>query len=911
MNTFQLLKNTGRIYKLLFSICACLMITCLRSAGAAVPESTNYILIINSYDQSFAWSSSILTPVLHEVSIIKDLDAYVEQLNYFMVNDSAMVKEYPHILEKKYGKIPPRVVILIGNAGTIFVKDIKGIWGNVPFILCGASEYYYPAEDYTSLSESSLGGGRKLSELREQCNFTFMYAPVYLKENVALMKQLIPGMKRLIFVSDRLQVNRDFSAQLEKHIQIGFPGLTYQHVTTQDLSMVQLFDSLRTMNSKETGILMSTWFTKTSISERLLIEASRNIASVSVPLFTLRYAGTEDGGMIGGYMYNRSKFTKCLLQSIREILDGKSAREIPFYYPDDACPVLNYKMMVEKGLNPKLSPDNTLFYDRPINFYEKYQWLIWGVAILVVLLVITQQWRIRTLKILRESQKKEYESQLRFTNLIDNMPIIYAQEEAVRNEKGEIVDMIIKDVNHHFEACLFKKEGVIGKKGSDIFPDTTADFIRHMNIALAGEKTITFPYYLDNSKIFYDVVMKRGGENDIVDIFCIDNTELHLAQQLLSDTNRKLSLAFDIADIVPWKWDLEKRTIVCEMNQPKVLIDIFAQTGEGSYCFSDQLFFSKIHEEDQDRVRQRYEDLIEGRIDKIEGEYRLLTEEQKIEWTEVRATVDARNEKGEAISLVGSSLIITERKKMEEELRAAKEHAEESNRLKSAFLANMSHEIRTPLNAIIGFSGILADIEEEGDKQEYVSIIENNNTLLLQLINDILDISKIEAGTLEFRYSNVDLNQLMDEIIIALEPRVVSKGLRFIKKTPLSPCIIYTEKNRLTQVINNFLTNAIKFTMEGSIILGYELRGSELFFYVEDTGCGIPHDQKDAVFARFVKLNTFKQGTGLGLSICQTIVERLGGRIGVETEEGKGSVFWFSVPYSKQTNKSKLKTYNQ
>ena len=234
---------------------------------------------------------------------------------------------------------------------------------------------------------------------------------------------------------------------------------------------------------------------------------------------------------------------------------------------------------------------------------------------------------------------------------------------------------------------------------------------------------------------------------------------------------------------------------------------------------------------------------------------------------------------------------------MEEELRAAKEHAEESNRLKSAFLANMSHEIRTPLNAIIGFSGILANIEDEDNKDEYISIIENNNTLLLQLINDILDISKIEAGTLEFRYSNVDLNQLMEEIKNVLESRVESKGLKFIKKTPLSSCIVYTEKNRLTQVINNFLTNAIKFTSKGSITLGYEPRDSELFFYVKDTGCGIPSDQKEAVFGRFVKLNSFKQGTGLGLSICQTIVERLGGRIGVDSEEGKGSVFWFSIPY--------------
>lgn len=551
MNILQRLKKTGHIYKLLISICACLIITCIWKANAAIVDNTNYILIINTYDQSFAWSNSIFAPIIHEASVTKNLDACVEHLNYFMVNDSDLVEEYPRILEQKYGTVPPRLIVLIGNSTTIFMKDIKRIWGNVPIILCGASEYYYPRDDYTSFNDSIRDAGRKLSELREEYNFTFMYAPPYLKENVALIKQLIPGMKRLVFVSDRIKANRDFSARLQEYIRKDFPDLTYQHITTKDLSLVQLFDSLRSLDTKENGILISTWFTKTSISHRLMIETSRSIASVCVPLFTLRYAGTEDGGMIGGYMYDKANYTKYLLQSIREILGGKSAREIPFYYPDDGCPVLNYKIMVEKGLNPGLSPRNTLFYDRPMHFYEKYQRTIWVIIVLVILLVLAQQRRIRTLKALRKSQKKEYESQLRFTNLIDNMPIIYAQEEAIRNENGEIVDMIIRDVNRHFEIYLFKKEDAIGKKGSVVFPDTTPDFVRYLNVAFNEEKTITFPYYIDHLKIYYDVVMKKGSEKDMVDIFCIDNTELHLAQELLSATNQKLTLAFDIANIVP------------------------------------------------------------------------------------------------------------------------------------------------------------------------------------------------------------------------------------------------------------------------------------------------------------------------------------------------------------------------
>ena len=234
---------------------------------------------------------------------------------------------------------------------------------------------------------------------------------------------------------------------------------------------------------------------------------------------------------------------------------------------------------------------------------------------------------------------------------------------------------------------------------------------------------------------------------------------------------------------------------------------------------------------------------------------------------------------------------------MEEELMSAKDRAEESNRLKSAFLANMSHEIRTPLNAIIGFSNILASTEEEQEKQEYINIIESNNTLLLQLISDILDLSKIEAGTLEFSYSNIDLNDMIKEVENITKCRMEGSGVQLIAETPLSSCFIRTEKNRLMQVINNFLTNAIKFTQKGSITFGYEIRDKMLYFHVTDTGCGIPANKKDSIFGRFVKLNSFAQGTGLGLSICRTIIEHMNGTIGVESEEGKGSTFWFTIPY--------------
>lgn len=240
---------------------------------------------------------------------------------------------------------------------------------------------------------------------------------------------------------------------------------------------------------------------------------------------------------------------------------------------------------------------------------------------------------------------------------------------------------------------------------------------------------------------------------------------------------------------------------------------------------------------------------------------------------------------------------VTYQKQILDELEKARQDAEWAGEQKTAFLANMSHEIRTPLNAIVGFAGLLGAASEQ-DRNSYVEIIKGNTNMLLQLVNDILDMSKIEAGTLEFIYTDVDINQIMRELEgifrLRLEEADVPVRIAFEPKLPV--CFIHTEKNRISQVISNFLSNAFKYTARGCITMGYEIREKGIYFYVSDTGAGIPEDKVSQVFERFTKLDAKRQGTGLGLSISRSIIKKMGGEIGVTSEYGKGSTFWFVLP---------------
>ena len=304
---------------------------------------------------------------------------------------------------------------------------------------------------------------------------------------------------------------------------------------------------------------------------------------------------------------------------------------------------------------------------------------------------------------------------------------------------------------------------------------------------------------------------------------------------------------------------------------------------------------SHFHPEDRAAMIDFLDKVIKGESSKLSRDVRIRRANGNYTWTRVNVLVRNYQPQDNIIEMLCINFDITELKKTERMLIGAKEKAEEADRLKSAFLANMSHEIRTPLNAIVGFSSLLEEAEDAEEKHLYITIIEENNKLLLQLISDILDLSKIEAGTFDIIPEQVDAQQLCNELLQAMQVKATEQ-VEILLAPELPELTFTSDKNRLYQVLLNFITNALKFTSKGSIVIDYQINGNEVRFSVQDTGMGIEPEKQEAIFTRFVKLNNFIAGTGLGLSICQSIVTQLGGKIGVESKPGEGSCFWFTHP---------------
>ena len=404
----------------------------------------------------------------------------------------------------------------------------------------------------------------------------------------------------------------------------------------------------------------------------------------------------------------------------------------------------------------------------------------------------------------------------------------------------------------------------------------------YYNTSKVGEMDI-----VTKASILYD----QRGEPSSYLLINLDNTEKMIAYNRISEFENVFTLVSVYAKVGYALYDLYT-------FEGYAIKQWYENMGEKDGTPLSQIIgiYSYIHPNDAGYINSFFEEVKQGKAHHFRREVRVKSGDGW-KWICANLTRNPQSVDPNKPEMICINYDITELK----DSQLKRERAEELDRLKSAFLANMSHEIRTPLNAIVGFSQLLAETDDPEERHEFVEIIDSNNRMLLQLISDILDLAKIESGTMDFKFADMNVKEVINEIVTSFRIKMPD-NVALIAPQDSPECQIYSDRMRLTQVISNFLNNAIKYTSEGCITLAYEIIGDEIKFSVTDTGDGMSQEIQAHIFDRFYKGNTFKQGTGLGLSICETIVNRLGGRIGVNSELGKGSTFWFTHPYSFSPN---------
>lgn len=857
------------------------------------------LLILNSYNEGAPWAQEIINPIMREVSNRDGFQAVeVVHLNSTLIHNDKDFDNMSRGIFDRFVDRKPDYLVLVGDFAFTLRDSIVERWGDVPMLLVVQSEQYGMRDYYyTYIDENEEMNPDRLyplESIHDDYNFSIVVTPNLYKETVDMMAYMFPDMNKLVFVADALYQNRQLNQQLREYLSKEYPDMDYEWLVANEENSRALQQYLNNTDHN-IGMLLSTWFFERMTVHghpQLIAGEARMISGAHRPVFGLR-AAYLNYGITGGYFPSPDEMQKKIHAGLLDLISGKDMRKVPFRKVADSYPIVNYNHLMRDGIPESSCQPGTVFMNRPKSAWELYHTYIiaGGIVLLAIMAVIVARvmFQNRRIAMLRAHER-----------LLNNMPVGFSQAKVVRGNDGNVVDIEYHGGNAMFRELL-KKNALPGK------PDKLfdADFIaKIVDRLLHRRRSVRFSYNFPYTDATYEFLISIGSEvNKVVDdvnVFAVDITEKCNAERDLREFAHKLDVTMNVAHIIPWRWDIRKHKIMCEaMRMLRRSHYNVTAMAEDVRVINEEDYLSCIHPDDMERVCDVYRRFVEGRLEYIKMEYRFIRRKPKcdmVEWIEVCAAVTERDDNGMPTVLIGSMLLITERKRQEEMLIAARERAAEADKLKIAFLANMSHEIRTPLNAIVGFSNLLAKTVDVDKKQRFINIINKNNQLLLKLIGDVLDMAKVESNTLDFNFRPTDLNHLIQEVDSTMRIKLSNDVmLNYVLGAP--DCIIDTDPDRLNQVLMNLLNNAAKFTTKGSITFGYELRDDEIYFYVRDTGIGIPDQDAERLFSRFTKLNNFIPGTGLGLSISKSIVEMLGGSIGVKSAgHNRGSIFWFTIP---------------
>ncbi|GKI20822.1 sensor histidine kinase [Odoribacter laneus] len=853
----------------------------------------NFILILNSYSYENAWGTALTKQLQKEIKAIdpelipRAVYARLDKQQSFLSSRLQMQGAFtkgrisPKIIR-------PRILILVGEESWMLyrVMNLRGLWEKIPVILCGVhprilSDYadFFKAEGLTDSGYISTP-----TSIKQLPVTGVMKADVSLK-NLELLLHLYPQLQEIIYLTTGSFSDEFELEQLRTTARQAFPDLQISVYNSNKIHADTICQKINSLPTQRKVVLFNT------------IPAF--LTSLSVPTFSLQDQDVSAEPVLGGYYPSIEQYAQQTTELFKQIYEGKKTDLLPFTYVENKKIHLNSQLLYQRGLYSFLNTmENAQLYNIPPPFLIRHQrpLLLGLLGLLIIGFLYRYYRRIQLYNLhIRESLNRYKTLYKEYDLIFKNMPVSML----VFDENGYLLQ-------YNFSPklqCIFP---VLHSSSEQLLTLNLFDHIRESflrtkirNKEIVNSLIVLHPptdlaaTTLQKKKYYFRFLVRylpgeNAGSNQTL-IVLIDNQEIYEGKSIRRKLTQALDFAMNKVSIGVANYDLRKQKCHFTSNWLKNLdLDAVPDTLTDAY--------RNLSAPDQRSLIDFLQDTRPNRPLHYRKEFSVLHRDGRLHWLSYQIGITGYQQETGGFIFTEISQNIDRAKAMEEELYNAMLKAQRSEKLKNAFIANMGHEIRTPLNAIVGFSNLLNETDDLEKRQEMVHQIEENNEILLRLIHDIIDLSKIESGTMDFTFSPTDLTDLFNDMAILAKMKTSPENIKINCEFPEEHYCILTDKVRLKQVLTNFIGNAVKFTSQGSITLGYRLQANELYGYVSDTGIGISPEKQKKIFERFFRENKNYKGFGLGLSISQSIIEGLQGEIGVESKVGLGAKFWFRLP---------------
>lgn len=924
------------------------------------------VLIINSYHPETKWSEEVTSglksalkqqfPDIHiyngnlnieeaatDATTLLSLRAIIWQMaeqEGDTINPESRNKNSFYRIKKT-----PDVIVCIGEEAYFEHLQLhlwQGNWSEVPLVLCAVNDSvivdsWAPGDvcDMSSLRSTSdplnketgnffandstekhfekalAAVGLKLSDKITRKNpdgrtkyitkyhTTGVIAETPVRENLELLKQLMPGLKEIVWIDNYFYKSAYILHRLRQELPHIFPDARLTVIHHNGMNTDSIYDIMLQPLSDRVFITYS-WNISGVYSRRpeQQIDSLFRHALTS-PILTLSERPINKPYWLGGVHISAKNIIVPTVTQIRRILNGTPADSIPFEKIIQTEILLNVPTLKHFELEKRASQIEGIIYKNiPPSFYEQYERVILISILIIIVLTGSIILIVKRILYTRKSQT-EY---VNYHKLYKRLEAIYQ--------------------NSDIDFALYDKDGILLTR----IIDGKEEVVHHLT-GIFSDKLFHSPWLSEHMK---QDIQAGNTVNEEIEAESPDHESSQsqeksrwnvIIKPLQGTTEQKahyIAIAIDLTPLVQERKTKERSEYIFQFATETAKIGVASYNLLSGKGFASSIWHNNLNEPPKNDTPPTYENVCEeDRKILLAYQQRIRTEEVSTPFIRTIQVIDSEGihhyvqqyifvreyaPEQQTISVVELNLNYDKPKQRENELQQARKKAEASNLETEQFLANISHEIRTPLNAIVGFSSILANSTDEEEINVLAPIIEQNNNLLIALIDNILYLSKLDSGTLTFRYDQVEIHPLFDGLAGYAQEQIQQKEINVITDIPAIPEKIYLAEVQFNLVMNNLISNAAKFTTKGEITIGYEKREHEYYFFVKDTGPGIHMVNQENIFKRFNKLDVFTQGTGLGLALCRSIVTHQGGQIGVISPPGQGSTFWFTLPENQEIN---------